>query len=509
MFKLHYKTISGKKITDSLIADVKRLFDTSYGVWSKTFPPTLDLAGKQIKFPLKNYIEYFRGSSEYDGECDMALCYDGDKLVGEAIYVNKHTSRGNVAIVVQLVVDENYRRHGIGSTLLYSIWGFSDYYAWGVVTSNPCTVKALEKATSRYCSVDEIIQNKNFLKNEVLSHIRFLDKTRERWVINRSSQTSESRIRTGFATARLERGETLAEVESRLGRIGPQDEWLAFVFNSQKIVSDAGFRQMLDQSNLIVHDAYMRMNADNHVWASRTSSEVDEILKIVLLEKDAAICDFGAGSGRHLMELKRRGYKDVVGIDFATDEECEFVRNGDCRFWKGEKPFDLILCLYDVIGSFQKLEDNQAILENVFANLKRGGKAVISVMNLDFKGMSSALSVGNDPDELCRSLRELKPSTIMANTGEVFDGGYALVNREDGLVYRKEQFDGDDNRLRRELVIVDRRFTRKSIVDLCQAVGFEVLGSRYVRAGFKPPSFLQRLQASRWGKEILLVLSKP
>ena len=58
-------------------------------------------------------------------------------------------------------------------------------------------------------------------------------------------------------------------------------------------------------------------------------------------------------------------------------------------------------------------------------------------------------------------------------------------------------------------MIVDRRFTRNGIVELCRSVGFEVVNSSYVRAGFKPPSILQRLRAARWGKEILLVLSKP
>ena len=97
----------------------------------------------------------------------------------------------------------------------------------------------------------------------------------------------------------------------------------------------------------------------------------------------------------------------------------------------------------------------------------------------------------------------------MSGTGEVFDGKFALVDRKSGLVYRKEQFDGDDNRLRRELVVVDMRFTRQSIVELCSLAGFEVKMSRYVRAGFVKPRAFQRLFASRWGKEILLLLAKP
>lgn len=506
---LHYRTVSCEKVTDALIDEVKELFDSSYGLWSASNPPRAELSGQPICFPRKSYVEYFRGSKDYVGECDLALCYDDEKLVGEAVYVNKETSRGKVALVVQLVVHHEYRRQGIGSALLYSIWGFSDYYAWGIVTSNPCTVKTLEKATSRWCSVPEIIQNKHFLSREVLSEIRFLDDSRDSWVINRAGDAGESRIRTGFATERSLGNGALVEIESRLGRIGPKDEWLAFTFNSQKINSDSGFKKMLDESNLIVRDAYARMNVPNQRWMGKAEEEIGEILKMVPISASSAICDFGAGTGRHVTELIRRGFKNVMGIDFAFGKDGGVVVPGDCRSWRGSYPFDLILCLYDVIGSFRSESDNRQILENIFANLKPGGSAVISVMNLDFAGMSCAEVAGNQPDDLYQSLRALKPSSNMADTGEVFDGRYALIDRQEGVVYRKEQFGGDDKRLRRELIVVDRRFTLKSIRGMCQAVGFDVLASRYTRSGFHAPSLFNGLRASRWGKEILLLLRRP
>ena len=506
---LHYKTVSSVNVTDSLIDEVKALFDSSYGVWSASHAPAVELSDKPIRFPLKSYVEYFRGSGEYAGECDLALCYDEGKLVGEAVYINKETPRGKVALVVQLVVHHEYRRQGIGSTLLYSIWGFSDYYAWGIVTSNPCTVKTLEKATCRTCSAAEIIKNKHFLAREVLPGIRFLDATRDSWVVNSQCESGESRIRTGFATDRGEKSDALLEVESRLGRIGPNDEWLAFTFNSQRLNSDSGFKQMLDESNMIVRDAYARMNLRDQHWMSETETEVDEILKIVLVPVAAAICDFGAGTGRHLEELRRRGFENVTGIDFVLGKDGGTVIPGDCRTWKGTFPFDLIICLYDVVGSFRSKEDNLRILGNIRENLRPGGHAVVSVMNLDFAGMSCARSVGGQTDELYKLLRELKPSNNMADTGEVFDGKLALIDRQEGLVYRKEQFDGNDSRLRRELIVVDRRFTRKSICELCHEAGFDVVMSRYTRSGFQSPAFINRLRGPRWGKEILLLLKKP
>ena len=76
-------------------------------------------------------------------------------------------------------------------------------------------------------------------------------------------------------------------------------------------------------------------------------------------------------------------------------------------------------------------------------------------------------------------------------------------------MYRKEQFDGNDKRLRRELVVVDRRFTLQSICAICREAGFDVVAHRYTRSGFHAPPLLRSFRASKWGKEILLVLRKP
>jgi hypothetical protein len=53
------------------------------------------------------------------------------------------------------------------------------------------------------------------------------------------------------------------------------------------------------------------------------------------------------------------------------------------------------------------------------------------------------------------------------------------------------------------------RFTRKTISKICQDAGFEIEKVQYVRAGFRSPPFINRFRPSLWGKEILLLLSKP
>ena len=55
-------------------------------------------------------------------------------------------------------------------------------------------MKTLEKATSRTCSVSEIIKNKHFLSRAVLADIHFLNDVRNTWVINQTDAVKESRI---------------------------------------------------------------------------------------------------------------------------------------------------------------------------------------------------------------------------------------------------------------------------------------------------------------------------
>lgn len=92
--------------------------------------------------------------------------------------------------VLQLVVDDKYRRQGIASTLLRSIWGFSDDYAWGLATANPCTVRTLESATFRKCKPSVIKKYLNHLRT-VGEDTTFLDKN-DFVVTNKMSQVNSN-----------------------------------------------------------------------------------------------------------------------------------------------------------------------------------------------------------------------------------------------------------------------------------------------------------------------------
>ena len=119
--------------------------------------------------------------------------------------------------VLQLVVDTNYRRQGIASTLLRSIWGFSDDYAWGLATTNPCTVKTLESATFRKCKPDIIQKNLRAIRT-IGADLSFVEDAP--YNVTRST----SQINTNFFVDNRDFIKD-SECEEQLGKLKSGHEW--------------------------------------------------------------------------------------------------------------------------------------------------------------------------------------------------------------------------------------------------------------------------------------------
>lgn len=479
----------GNEISDAEWAAVSALFSSEYGFYSAAAPSR---AGERIRLG----CGYYRRSYA-NGQYCVAMCRDGDRLVAHAIYLERKTSRGKVALVVQLVVAEQYRRQGIASTLLHAIWGFSNYYAWGIVSSNAFTVEALESATFRKASPTKMRAESEWLKVDVLKGVAFLSTVR--WRIT----DSVSVVDTGFYTDRSHPAEAAKNMALRLGALGEGEEWLAVVFRDQSPDDFSAYRRLIDSSAEVIRDAYRRMPQDEQAWSARTKDEIDVILAAIpALPKMSCIVDFGAGSGRHVAELRRRGYSGTIGIDFASGES-DLVRFGDCRTWKSRRPVDLALCLYDVVGSFPDDKDNEAIVNNVAANLADGGYAAFSVSNWDFIDRCEVRKIDfGNIDFALREIFKLEPSETMRSTGEFFDPKYILVDEKRRLVCHKEQFAAASGLPSGEYLIRDRRFTSDEIVAALTRAGLEVLQTRFVRAGFRVE------YAISTGKEILLFTRK-
>lgn len=503
LLDIDYSTKRMLELTDDNIKECSELFSNSYGKYNQES----DIRpGQQVKMGVSYYKNNYCREGIY-----IATARDNDKLVGHAIYIRKkYEEYGIMTWVLQLVVDQNYRRQGIASTLLRSIWGFSDDYAWGLASANPCTVRTLESATFRKCKPATIKRNLKAIRM-IGNDTSFV--SNDAYIVNNSS----SQVNTHFYIDNSEFGSD-PECEKNLGVLRPGYEWLAFTFKDQGIQKDkyeSHFNAFIAFSEKKLKDAYSRMDMVSHGWAKGTANEVEFIFNIC---KKGKLLDLGCGIGRHSLELSHKGLY-VKGIDFSRkhieyaweernkrnikETECEF-ECADIREYKDGIEYDSVICLYDVIGSFPEEKDNISIIETAHRQLKKDGFFIVSVMNME-------LTESIVPEERKGSMRQnpdvlmkLPPSNIMQSSGNIFNPEYLAVDTDTGLVFRKEQFSGDDE-LAAEYVIRDKRYKKDEICSLIKRQGFEIVNSCFVRAGH----FDEPLEAlDEHAKEICVVARK-
>ncbi len=121
-----------------------------------------------------------------------------------------------------------------------------------------------------------------------------------------------------------------------------------------------------------------------------TAEEIDQIIKLLDLEKGARILDLCCGIGRHSLELARRGYK-VVGVDLTEEYlkkahkqaeneglNIEFVRNDMRRFCQIES-FDAAINMFTAFGYFESQAENKRVLTNIYCSLRQGGKLIMDM----------------------------------------------------------------------------------------------------------------------------------
>lgn len=123
----------------------------------------------------------------------------------------------------------------------------------------------------------------------------------------------------------------------------------------------------------------------------RTSTEVDSLINMLGLVPHCRIIDFGCGSGRHLLELARRGYSFSKGID-STPYFVDIAKQAasrellspefaiaDVLTYSEPNTYQVALSLFSSFGYFEDHDDNLRVLRNMHDVLKQDGKALIDV----------------------------------------------------------------------------------------------------------------------------------
>ena len=240
-WKYSFEALVGDRLTVDLAKELSDVFSSSYGVWSDSAPAPLR-PGARIRMSVAKYMADYANPNY-----KVIVCRNGQRAVGHAVFIEKQTSKGRVALVVQLVVSEEHRHRGIAKAMMHCIWGFSDYYAWAVVTSSPCAVEAIESATFRRVKPSRIAQDTEYFKSEILSDVSFLS-TAE-WI----ADGTKSIVNTRFWTSRSNVQEGRTDVKSRIGNLPEGYEWLAIVFRDQELDDFNSYSSLIECSGRFAH----------------------------------------------------------------------------------------------------------------------------------------------------------------------------------------------------------------------------------------------------------------
>jgi 2-polyprenyl-3-methyl-5-hydroxy-6-metoxy-1,4-benzoquinol methylase len=132
---------------------------------------------------------------------------------------------------------------------------------------------------------------------------------------------------------------------------------------------------------------------DQECFTQGTIGECDFIEKEINFDKNISILDLGCGTGRHSIELSKRGYK-VTGVDLSESQlqrarekaleqkvSIDFIQ-GDARNLPYQNQFDLVIMLCE--GGFPLMETDEMnfqILKNAGKALRENGKLIFTTLN--------------------------------------------------------------------------------------------------------------------------------
>ena len=142
---------------------------------------------------------------------------------------------------------------------------------------------------------------------------------------------------------------------------------------------------------------YLRTDGDVIEDLEITQNEIDVFVAALDLPKHARILDLCCGQGRHSLELARRGYNNIIGIDRShylinrakkfnkqTGLNVEF-REGDARKLRfKDDSFDVVIIAGNSFGYFESAKDDKGVLEEVKRVLMPDGQLLIDVTDGEY-----------------------------------------------------------------------------------------------------------------------------
>ncbi len=212
---------------------------------------------------------------------------------------------------------------------------------------------------------------------------------------------------------------------------------------------------------------YLKTDGDVVDDLSITRWEVDLFQNILKISPEDKILDLCCGQGRHSLELGRRNFKNIEGLDRshyliqraksqARKEGMNIkFREGDARkIPSSADTYDGVTILGNSFGYFDSIQDDLRVLKEIFRVLKPRGKLLIEVSDGEY-------------------LRK----TFQSRSWEWIDKKH-FVCRERSLSLDKQRLISREiiNHTEKGLITdqfyAERLYSKKSLTDLLKAAGF-------------------------------------
>jgi D-alanine-D-alanine ligase len=212
---------------------------------------------------------------------------------------------------------------------------------------------------------------------------------------------------------------------------------------------------------------YVKTDGDVVENAENTRREVDFIVSAAAIQPHSHILDLCCGQGRHCLELARRGFRNVTGVDRsrylvrlarkrAQNEALSVAfKEGDARNPRlPETSFDCVAVMGNSFGYFSNKQDDEKVLNAIGKLLRPTGQLVLDITDGAHMSENFDRRSWEWIDEHHFVCRE---RSISAD-GERLISREVIVNDETGVI--ADQF------------YAERLYTRESIGKLLEKTGF-------------------------------------
>lgn len=269
-----------------------------------------------------------------------------------------------------------------------------------------------------------------------------------------------------------------AKTQPRKTRKGPRDK--AMLRETIGPVEDLESYVKADWWRDIFNANYLRTDGDVVGDPEITATEIEAFLTMIAVPAEAMILDLCCGQGRHLLELARRGFQNLYGVDRShylisrarrTAAQGGFrinFREGDARKLRfGDSKFDLIYLAGNSFGYFESVDDDIAVLRELRRLLKPGANVLFDITDGDH------LRAHYEP----RTWEWIDKHYFVCRERSLSRDGTRLISRE-VITHTKKGVVADQ-------FYAERLYNEAQLREMVEANGFEFVAARPMETNSK------------------------